>query len=212
MVMARRGVHQGGFEIILMLLVTACSGSSSPGETAGDAGHDTSRDVATIRLPEAGRGPDATTHDAGPAPGKDAGVDASGSVPDATSPANDGDDEDAAFDGNFGDVIVIGPPPMDSSIPDAAPDAPKLDACGICDRVWVCNGFADTWVSTGSEGCADIRGTATVATLYCENGDTINYPSATGNDGTWAITSTGLALYYDNLGGGTVEIDCVPGS
>ena len=85
-----------------------------------------------------------------------------------------------------------------------------LDACGICDRVWVCNGFADNWVSVGPHACADIRGMTTVATLYCVSGDTINFPDPTSNDGTWAVTSTGLALYYNSLGG-TVEIDCVPG-
>ena len=84
-----------------------------------------------------------------------------------------------------------------------------MDACGICDRVWVCNGFADPWVSAGPDECAD-SGNST--TLYCVNGDTINYPSAdpSENDGTWAVTSTGLALYFNSLQG-TVEIDCVPG-
>ena len=84
-----------------------------------------------------------------------------------------------------------------------------VDACGICDRVWVCNGFADPWVSAGPDECAD-SGNST--TLYCVNGDTINYPSAdpSENDGTWAVTSTGLALYFNSLQG-TVEIDCVPG-
>jgi hypothetical protein len=74
----------------------------------------------------------------------------------------------------------------------------------------VCNGFADGWVSVGLQACADVRGTTTVATLYCTHGDTINYPDPNNNDGTWALTSTGLALYYNSLGG-TVEIDCVPG-
>jgi hypothetical protein len=49
-----------------------------------------------------------------------------------------------------------------------------------------------------------------VATLYCVTADTINYPDPNNNDGTWALTSTGLALYYNGLQG-SVEIDCVPG-
>jgi hypothetical protein len=65
-------------------------------------------------------------------------------------------------------------------------------------------------VATGPKVCADIRNGTTVATLYCVNGDTINYADPTNNDGTWAVTSTGLSLYYNSLGG-TVEIDCVPG-
>ena len=37
-----------------------------------------------------------------------------------------------------------------------------------------------------------------------------NYADPHHNDGTWAVTSTGLALYYNSLQG-MVEIDCVPG-
>jgi hypothetical protein len=214
--MGRHGAHQVGGGITVLLLLAACSASPGTGETTLDAGQDTSVDVTNLHLPEGGRAPDATTHDTGATSGRDAGHDATVSPPDATSRQNDAgddaDDEDASFDGNFGDVIVIGPPQLDSSIPDASPDAPRLDACGICDRVWVCNGFPDTWTSTGPQSCADIRGTTTVATLYCENGNTINYPSATGNDGSWVATATSLTLTYNDLGGGTVEIDCVPGS
>jgi hypothetical protein len=85
-----------------------------------------------------------------------------------------------------------------------------VDACGICDRVWVCNGFPDNWVSTGPDSCADIRSGTTVATLFCVNGDTIDYADPNNNDGTWAVTSTGMSLYYNSLEG-SVEIDCVPG-
>jgi hypothetical protein len=62
-------------------------------------------------------------------------------------------------------------------------------------------------VSTGPYSCQDTR---TGTTLYCQHGDTINYADPNNNDGTWAMTSTGLALYFNGLQG-TVEIDCTPG-
>jgi hypothetical protein len=160
------------------------------------------------------RARDATTHDAGrpdatTAPGdggaKDAGVDV-GVIQDSGVP----------LDVVVGDATSSGPPPgMDSGAPDSPADAPKLDACGVCDRVWVCNGFADTWVSTSSDACAYIRSGVTAATLYCENGnDTINYPAATDADdsqtaGVWQQTSSGLTLTYFAFGTPMV-ITCVP--
>ena len=73
----------------------------------------------------------------------------------------------------------------------------------------MCNGFPDDWVSIGPQACADVRDGVTVTTLYCEEARTINFPSATGNDGTWDTVGTGLALYFNSLQG-THEIDCVP--
>jgi hypothetical protein len=88
-------------------------------------------------------------------------------------------------------------------------EAGFANACGICDRVWVCNGFADNWVSVGPTACADIRQGTAVATLYCSQADTINYADPNDNDGTWSFMGDELVLDYNSLEG-TVEIDCYP--
>jgi hypothetical protein len=88
-------------------------------------------------------------------------------------------------------------------------DAGGPNACDICDRVWVCNGFADNWVSVGPTACADIRQGTTVATLYCTEADTIDYSDPNNNDGTWSLMGDELVLDYNSLEG-TMEIDCYP--
>ena len=192
----------------LLWLGAACGGGSNTlaNDRAASAG-----DVVSVTLPGEAATADVAGKDAKTGPSDGGGLDVTTTTGDATVPDAFSNDGDPFFDGNLGDVIVIGPPQVDSSIPDSGPDAPVLDACGICDRVWVCNGITDTWRSSGPEACADIRGTTTVATLYCEHGNTINFPDPMNNDGTWSKTSTGLALDYYGLEG-VMEIDCVPGS
>jgi len=203
---------------VVAALLSACS-STQGGGAQGAAPEAGSREAggADAARTDGGRGDawgagDATA--SGQRDGGRTGV-ADGSVAprvDARSPAADASPVDAHPADATHDVIVITSPGVDGggSVPDSAPDAPKLDACGICDRVWVCNGFADSWVSTGPYACADVRHGITVATLYCQHGDTIKYADATNNDGTWAKTATGLALYYNDFSS-TMEIDCTPG-
>ena len=203
---------------ITLVAVAACGSNpaGSGGEDSGtvvprsDAGHAPADTGGGVALRDGGADaaraadavadvtvhPDATSRDAS---SQDTGVSDSS-----------GDQGAPGFDA--GDSPIIGPPDTGTVNVDATRDGPPLDACGICDRTWVCNGFPDSWVSTGPQACADIRRGTAVATLYCEHGDTINYPDPTNNDGTWSVTATGLALVYNSLGGGTMEIDCVPPS
>ena len=170
---------------------------------------DAAADAPGITFPADAHTSDVGTLDAR-GPSQDATVTPEAAAPnDATTPENDANDDSGGFDASFGDVIIIGPPPVDASFPDSASDGPKLNACGICDRVWNCNGFSQGWVSTGPEACTN---THNDTILYCENGNTINFADATNNDGSWMVTSTGLTIDFNNLGGGTVEFDCIPGS
>jgi hypothetical protein len=134
----------------------------------------------------------------------------SGASGDSSAGTDSSAPADSSGEGDSATLADTTSPPVDSGAPDVTMEAAALDACGICDRVWICNGFADTWVSAGSQACADVRSGTTVATLYCAQGDTINYADPNNNDGTWATTPEGLALYYNSLQG-TVEIDCTPG-
>jgi hypothetical protein len=191
------------FAPLLVLALAACSSTPGTPVTTADAASDT----PTITLPGDAHASDTGTPDAR-GPTQDATITAEASPPDdATTPENEAGDDSGSFDANFGDVIMIGPPPVDASCPDAASDAPKLDACGICDRVWNCNGFPQVWVSMGPDACKD---TKNMTILYCENGNTIGFPDPANNYGSWMITSTGLALDFNGLSG-TMEIDCTPG-
>jgi len=190
--------------------VLACASSQSSAITSGDAASVASKDGGALGSKDGGSSGSKDGGASGSRDGGGSGGDGAGGT-DGRGPSGDTGAPEA---GGF-DVIVIGPPDTGVTLPDAATDGSGIDACGICDRVWVCNGFSDHWVSMGPDACADVRqtsmGPATVATLYCQNGDTINYASAMNNAGMWMTTPTGLALLYDNVGGGTVEIDCVPG-
>jgi hypothetical protein len=208
---------------IVVLLVggsfaSACGATTEENSPTGDAAgvgdvkaQDSARDAAKDGgMPS---GVDATMHDA-PTTSGDVGLsDAAGDAkvqPGEDTSTEEGGITDGAFDLDGFDVIVIGPPDAEH-VPDATPDGPVLDACGICDRSWTCNGFTDRWVSTGPQSCGDDRNGNIVTTLFCENGDTIGFPDPTNNYGTWSTTPTGMTLLFNNLGGGTVEIDCVPG-
>ena len=151
-------------------------------------------------------GVDATMRDA---PSVDAKLETSVDASALESGLGDGGFNLDGFDLDGFDVIVIGPP--DVHVPDASPDAPVLNACGVCDRTWVCNGFSDKWVSTGPQSCGDDRNGNIVISIFCEHGDTIGVPDPANNSGTWMTTPTGMTLDFSMLGGGTMEIDCVPG-
>jgi hypothetical protein len=101
-------------------------------------------------------------------------------------------DAGATLDGHVGDAIA-------SADVVASPEVIPADACGICDRNWLCNVADDYWTSQAGD-CVDAR---TGTTLRCDG--TIG-----GGAGTWAVTSTGLALYFNSLCG-IHEIDCTPG-
>jgi hypothetical protein len=183
--------------------------TTTPPVDAGRASADAGHGVA-----DSGR----TIADASP---RDAAHDAphEASQGDATTTPDSGQLDATFLDGGYPDVTyTIGPPPpVDANYPDVFSDGPKINACGVCDRVWVCNGFSDVWVSTSTDSCAYIRDDETLATLYCEDGfDTLNYPafSEAGVDqtaGTWSGSSAGLTLTYFALGTPMV-ISCVPPS
>jgi hypothetical protein len=210
------------------VVVAACGGGSSStptGPATHDSGHavavDADREDHSVHVtPAVDAGHDASVEDATVkdatrdvySPKETSTVDVKSSPADATEA---GIPDVQYFDDYIivGDVMTVGPPIVDATTCDAASGNPDVDACDICNRTWVCNGFADPWVSTSATSCAYFRGCTAVVTLYCVGGhDTIDYSDPTNNDGTWATTSTGLALYYNDVGGGTVEIDCVPPS
>jgi hypothetical protein len=191
-----------------LLGVAACA---SFHEAEGDGGADTSpvTPVIDAPLPRRDAGRDAT----GTEKERDAGHDRSTpSEPDAddAGAATKDAGHDAASDATFdvlyvGDVETVGHPDVLVRLPDAAPDAPKLDACGVCDRDWDCNGFTNVWESTGPESCAEVRNGEAVITLYCENGNTIDSPTAGGSAGIWSVTASGLVLDVNGT-----EFTCTP--
>ncbi len=78
-----------------------------------------------------------------------------------------------------------------------------VNACGVCDRSWTCNGFPDMWLSQGGL-CVNQR---TTTALHC-NG-TFDQGGST-HVGDWSGNATHIALRYPMLGGGTRTIDCYP--
>ncbi|MEO6572477.1 MAG: hypothetical protein ABIP89_01470 [Polyangiaceae bacterium] len=91
----------------------------------------------------------------------------------------------------------------DASVSTFDSSLPPTNACGLCDRHWVCNGFDDLWSSVGGKCVDQGNGTA----LRCDG--TLDGASAL-NVGTWEGNASSFAMYFDNIGGGTVTIDCVP--
>lgn len=75
-------------------------------------------------------------------------------------------------------------------------------ACGICDRDWTCNGFAQYWATESDGRCVNqVNRTG----LRCDgtlDGSTVR------NVGTWQKTSGGFVMNFASLGGGTHVIRC----
>jgi hypothetical protein len=88
--------------------------------------------------------------------------------------------------------------------PDAAAEASGANACGICDRTWVCNNFAAYWASESDGRCVN---QANRTGLRC-NG-VLDGPTAR-NVGTWSGNAASLTLNFQSLNGGTHVITCAP--
>ncbi len=159
-----------------LLVVTACAAGLDPDAAGGDTpGNEDS-------------GSSASSGDSGgSAHPKDAGHLGDGASPGADAATSVGDG--AAMH----DAAVS---TFDSSLP-------PTNACGLCDRHWVCNGFDDLWSSVGGKCVDQGNGTA----LRCDG--TLDGASAL-NVGTWAGNASSFSMYFNNLGGGTVTIDCLP--
>lgn len=93
--------------------------------------------------------------------------------------------------------------------PDASRDAGlnpdgNPGACGVCDRIWVCNNFAQYWASEADGRCVNQKNRTGLRCNGILDGTSAN------NVGTWTGDANGLTLNFNNLGGGTYVITCVP--
>jgi len=142
------------------------------------------------------------TRPSSPAANEDAGAGAR-----ADASATTGRDAAASGDASshVTDAIAV---TADAREPDSAP----TDACGVCDRVWQCDAGLDHWTSIDDSsglGCADDR---TGTTLRC-NGQIDNPGEDSYDQGTWSVTSYGMALVFGGINGfPSTEVDCYPGS
>jgi hypothetical protein len=77
-------------------------------------------------------------------------------------------------------------------------------ACGICDRTWVCNGFAQLWATEADGRCVNqVNRTG----LRC---DGILDGTTEKDVGTWAGDAQALTLTFRLFGTGTRVITCFP--
>lgn len=116
----------------------------------------------------------------------DGGCDAA--ADDASSPS------DAATD--------AAPDPVDAARK-IGPTLPGPNACGICDRVWICNGFSQTWKSDG-ENCTN---SVNQTSLHCDG--SIHAPNV-GAVGQWKGDDQLLKLSYTGLNGESFIYACIP--
>jgi hypothetical protein len=114
--------------------------------------------------------------------------------------------------GGLSDVGIM--PPIDApfATTDAAMDARVRDAsalrdagaCGLCDRIWVCNNLAQLWSTEPDGRCVNqVNGTA----LRCDG--TLDGTSAR-DVGTWSGDASEIALKFRDLNGGTRTYYCYP--
>lgn len=131
-----------------------------------------------------------------------------------------GGDPSAGTSGAGGERPGAGGQPDAGGRPDAAPrdastrdvatgaDAPfeasGPNACGVCDRTWVCNGFAQYWASEADGRCVNQTNRTGLRCNGILDGSTAN------NVGTWTGSSQGLTLNFQTLGGGAHVITCTP--
>lgn len=123
-----------------------------------------------------------------------------------------GSDAGQSADRDVSEVVTT----LDASVEDAAlnasRDAGKRDAagysdagaCGLCDRVWVCNGLAQMWKTESDGRCVNqINRTA----LRCDG----TLDGAMYSDlGTWTGDAQEVALHFRDLNGGTRTYYCYP--
>ncbi|MEZ4259856.1 MAG: hypothetical protein R3B36_12360 [Polyangiaceae bacterium] len=76
-------------------------------------------------------------------------------------------------------------------------------ACGVCDRVWACNGFGDPWATQGARCVNQRTTTALRCDGYFDQGNSVKV-------GTWTSAPNRLTLRYPMLGGGTKVVECTP--
>jgi hypothetical protein len=141
---------------------------------------------------------------------------AAGSTPSEGDLASGGGTSTPSLDAPDRGMTGYAAPPQSPSSPKAPPAAPPAPpasssssgapaggACGLCDRDWLCGAYVDYWKTTGSACVNTVVGT----TLHC-NGqfDQGGYS----NLGTWSGDGSGFTMYFPNVGGGTVPVDCAP--
>jgi hypothetical protein len=110
------------------------------------------------------------------------------------------------------DVEMVAVRDATPMVSDAAGDARVKDAaalsdagaCGICDRVWVCNNLAQQWTTESDGRCVNqVNRTA----LRCDG--TLDV-GMTKDVGTWTGDAREIALQFRDLNGGTRVYYCYP--
>jgi hypothetical protein len=88
---------------------------------------------------------------------------------------------------------------------DAAPVVySDAGACGICDRVWVCNGFANDWKTEADGRCVNQRNRTALRCNGVMDGDKFQ------NVGVWLGDARELELRFSTGGGGFQSYFCNP--
>jgi hypothetical protein len=123
-----------------------------------------------------------------------------GAAPPADSGSAAGGESDAS------QLDSSAPKPRDAGMDarDAAITYSDAGACGLCDRIWVCNNLAQMWTTEADGRCVNqVNRTA----LQC-NGtlDGASYRDV----GTWTGDAMELALHFRDLGGGVRTYYCYP--
>jgi hypothetical protein len=122
----------------------------------------------------------------------------------ATSSANDAGE--AADAGDAGSGRDAG---RDAALLDAGAVGTDSGACGVCDRVWVCNGFSNSWASEVDGGrCVNQRNGVA---LRCDGVlDGALDGGVLRNVGTWSGDARELELRFRSLGDGLAIKYCYP--
>lgn len=187
----------------------------SAGCAAGDTDADLESPVPDEQRADAGEAPQQEVEPGDAASSADVTADtqSDAAATDASSDAHPTKDAHAMMDSAVdASVDAAAPDSAIDSAPDAALDAHAkidsaaeagpLNACGVCDRVWVCNGFAAQWSSVGGRCVNDANGTG----LRCNH---ILDGMSANNVGSWTGDDQHLTLVFNSFGG-THTIACVP--
>jgi hypothetical protein len=117
-----------------------------------------------------------------------------------------------AVDGGVSDSALRDATVRDGSLPrDAGADRDAAQAvysdagaCGICDRVWVCNGFANDWKTEADGRCVNQYNRTALRCNGVMDGDRFQ------NLGTWLGDARELELRFGTGGGGFQSYFCYP--
>lgn len=99
--------------------------------------------------------------------------------------------------------IDAAPAPVDAARK-LGPTLSGPNACGVCDRVWICNGFSQTWRSDGGNCVNAVNQTS----LHCDG--TVWGASGVGQVGEWKGDDQLLKLSFTGLNGESFIYACIP--